>query len=120
MNMQNQTAEHGLAAQMDDLRKGIEAASASFEADTPATASSLERFQAAIERQRESLRKRMLANESQYEIERTQLVDAFRVRLRNLQHEAGEALRAFELRHHRKAVEDRKLFDALDAARGQL
>jgi len=120
MNMQNQT-DTGLAAQMEDLRKGIEEAATTFEAGTPATSrTELERFQAAIERQRESLRKRMLANESQYEIERTQLVDAFRVRLRNLQHEAGEALRAFELRHHRKAVEDRKLFDALDAARGQL
>lgn len=81
--------------------------------------SELERFLASAEQMLETLRQRMLASQSRYELERVRLADGFRVRMRNLEHEAGEALRALDRKHAAKAAADHKLFEVLTGMRGR-
>lgn len=77
----------------------------------------LERFLANGEKLLEQQRQRLLHAESRYEVERVKLVDYFRVRMRNLEHEAHEALRSLDQRHAKKTADARKIFLALAAMR---
>ena len=80
--------------------------------------SELDRFMANGERLLEQQRQRILAAESRYEVDRVKMVDYFRVRLRNLEHEACEAIRALDRRHAAKMADARKILEALTAMRG--
>lgn len=113
--------DDAIAVSMDELRKGIDEALHIPPAPVRPPIeppSELERFLASGERLLETLRQRMLASESRYELERVRVADGFRVRMRNLEHEAAEALRALDRRHAAKAAADRKLLDVLTGMRG--
>lgn len=82
------------------------------------TGSEVENFMAIGEKMHDAQRLKIQALESAYEIDRVKLIDDYRVRLRNLEHEAGEALRGFDLAHQAALADAKRILDALTAMRG--
>lgn len=118
MNMENRTMGEADKApgSMEEIRKGIEAA-IDEKAKAPAL-SELARFMATVEKQREMVRKRSLDRESNYQLHRGAVVNDFWLRFQHLQHELEDTLRTMDLAHEKQVDDDRKLFTALDSARG--
>lgn len=101
------------ATTMADIRAGIEDAIAKQDGKPD----ELARFGSMVERNREVLRRRMLTNESAYQMDRVALLDEYRLKFQQLQHDMAEDLRALDGAFERQRAIDTKLFQALDAAR---
>lgn len=77
----------------------------------------LERFLASSQRLYDQQREKILALESDHEKARAALIDRYRVRLRNLEHEAEEALRECDDAYERTMADQRRMFKKLAAMR---
>lgn len=80
--------------------------------------SEVESFLANGSRLYDKQRKRILALETAAEFDRVKLIDDYRVKLRDLEHEANEALRAFDIQHESDLANAKRILDALSAMRG--
>lgn len=81
-------------------------------------ATEADRFLASAERLFDQQRRRVLELESRYEKERVSLVDGYRVQMRNLEHQAREALRGLDRKHAVAIADARRILDALTGMRG--
>lgn len=79
---------------------------------------SAESFLATGEKLLEVQRKKIQDLESKHEIDRVKLIDDYRVRLRDLEHQASEALRSFDIAHQAAHADAKRILDALVAMRG--
>lgn len=121
----NQTASdeienNALAEEVERGLKAVRDAAAPhpFKPAAVAGATEIERFLASGTKMLVAQRKKILGLESAYELERVKLVDGYRVRLRDLEDEAGDAVRALDLKHEADLKEATRILDALIAMRG--
>lgn len=77
------------------------------------TAGALQTFMQGNSQMLETQRRNIQAAESKFEFERTQLIDSYRVKLEDLEHEAAQALLAFDTMHEAELTESRKLLALL-------
>lgn len=77
-----------------------------------------ERFLATGERLLDVQRRKIQELESKHEIDRVKLIDDYRVQMLNLEHEANEALRSFDMAHDTALADGKRILDALLAMRG--
>lgn len=75
--------------------------------------SEVESFLQSGERMLEMQRRKMIELESAHEIGRVKLIDTFRTRLLELEHEAGEALRKYDVSYEGDRAAQQRILDAL-------
>lgn len=80
--------------------------------------SDVQRFLATGTAMFDQQRRNILEMESAYEKDRVALIDDYRVRLRELEHEASEALREFDHKHDGNLAGAKRILEALAAMRG--
>lgn len=82
------------------------------------TGSAVEAFMASGQRLLDMQRTKIIKLESEYEFDRVKLIDDYRVKMRELEHEAGEALRSFDRQHETEMAGAKRILDSLLAMRG--
>lgn len=63
-------------------------------------------------------RRKIIEMESTYEFDRVKLIDDYRVKLRDLEHEASEALRDFDNLRNGEIANAKRILDSITAMRG--
>lgn len=82
------------------------------------TTTAVEAFMASGQRLLDMQRTKIIKLESEYEFDRVKLIDDYRVKMRELEHEAGEALRSFDRQHESEMAGAKRILDSLLAMRG--
>jgi hypothetical protein len=85
---------------------------------TTTASTEVENFLANGSRLYDKQRKKILALETAAEFDRVKLIDDYRVKLRDLEHEANEALRSFDIKHDSELASAKRILEALGAMRG--
>ncbi len=77
----------------------------------------LEAFMASAAKMLEMQRRDLIRFESDYQVERIRLVDGYRVKIRQLQDECADAVRALDLKHRDNIADAENLLKRLNAMR---
>lgn len=106
------------AAAPDATEAAPEADKGAVVAAAAPSGSDVEKFLANGSILHDKQRRKILALESAYEFDRVKLIDDYRVKLRDLEHEASEALRDFDIKQQAAIDDAKKILAALSAMRG--